>query len=283
MNAADKRCGPAVAVRRAVDVLALRSPSRHLIGDLARRRGPIADGETADFGRRVEIALHHSWREELGVGDVVEVRALGIERQVVAGIHVNREQIANRPLVLRPVEPLKRSSSRRELRSSGVRLRFERVGERGKRGFVTPHPGGRHLTGPQLADHFLGDVRVQPGARDLEGRKRKVAASASIVVTTRARRSHDGLRRQLAGRRHERRLARGRHRRRRPGRLGAQRADRAACGKTGDKGRPVHGPHRHTLSHIRAENARNPRCRRVASDCPPQKNSFMPICTFLGK
>ena len=94
------RNAAACTVRRAVDVLALRRPAGHRIGRFARRRAGIAHSQPADLGSRREIPLHQGRREELRVGDVVEVGALGVERQEIAGVYVQREQIVNRTRVL---------------------------------------------------------------------------------------------------------------------------------------------------------------------------------------
>ena len=80
------------AVRRALDVIPrmLRRVAGVGVGRVVRRRVAIADRHAADRGRRVQVRLEQRRRERLHVGDVVEVRALGVERQVVAGVDLER-------------------------------------------------------------------------------------------------------------------------------------------------------------------------------------------------
>ena len=109
------RDAAARAIRRALDMLPLRRPSRDRIGRFTRGRRGIADGQTADFGGRGEVGLHQGRRQQLRVGNVVEVRALRVERQVVAGIHVEREQIADGSRVLGAIEPLEARAARAQV------------------------------------------------------------------------------------------------------------------------------------------------------------------------
>jgi hypothetical protein len=73
---------------------------------------PIADRQPADRRRGVEIRLEQRRRQRLRVGDVVEVRALGVERQPAAGVHVEREQVAHGTRVLGPIETLEGADAR---------------------------------------------------------------------------------------------------------------------------------------------------------------------------
>jgi hypothetical protein len=58
--------------------------------NVTSRAVAVAHGEAADLGRRRQVGLHQRRREQLRVGDVVEVGAPGIERQVGAGVNVQR-------------------------------------------------------------------------------------------------------------------------------------------------------------------------------------------------
>ena len=174
------------AERGAFHLLALRHPAWHVEGDLAGRGAPVTDRQPADLRGGGQVRLHQGGREQLRVGDVVEVRALRIERQVVAGIDVERQQIADRLRILGPIQPLERPSSRR-YRLGLVHLRFERLGERGQHGRIgAAAPGRRHLPGPELANHLLGGVAIGGGVVNGVTLEREVAGLGAVAVTSHA-------------------------------------------------------------------------------------------------
>jgi hypothetical protein len=135
-----------------------------------RRRVTVADGHQADRGGGVEVCLEERRRQRLHVGDVVEVRALLIERQPAAGVHVEPQQIVHRAGVFGAIEALEGANPGIRLRR-GRRIdrRFERRDQRGvRRGVGTRRKRRRHHPRLQLANHLLRHVRVLRGAGDIE-------------------------------------------------------------------------------------------------------------------
>ena len=80
------------AVGRALDVVprVLGHVARVGVGRVDGRRRAIAHRDAADGGGGVQVRLEQRRRQRLRVGDVVEVRALGVERQPVAGVRLRR-------------------------------------------------------------------------------------------------------------------------------------------------------------------------------------------------
>ena len=117
------------AVRRALDVIPrmLRHVAGAAVGRVDRRRVAIADRHAADGAGRVEVRLEQRRRQRLRVGDVVEVRALGVERQPVAGVDVEREQIVDRARVLGAVQALEGAAAGIRLDRRGARRRPSRA------------------------------------------------------------------------------------------------------------------------------------------------------------
>ena len=105
---------PARAVRGAVDVIPrmLRDVAGGRVRVVDGWRVAVAHGHAADRGGGIQVRLEQRGRQRLRVRDVVEVRALGVERQPAAGVHVEREQIAHAARVLGPVETLEGASAR---------------------------------------------------------------------------------------------------------------------------------------------------------------------------
>ncbi len=183
------------AERRALDLLTLRGGARNEERHLARGGRLVAHRQAADLGGSGEIRLHHRRRQQLGVGDVVEVRHLGVERQVVAGVHVEAHQVAHRLRVLGAVEALERAAARRgHLRGAGIGGGFERGGQAIERRVGgTTSAGRRHLPGAHLADHLLGDIERIGRSCDLVALQAEPTGFRAIVVATGARLLHHGL------------------------------------------------------------------------------------------
>ena len=160
------------AVRRALDVIPrmLRHISGAAVSGVHRRRVAIADRHAADRARCVQIRLEQSRRQRLRVGDVVEVGALGVQRQPVAGVHVEREQIVHGARVFRPVQTLEGADAGIGLRGSRrVDLRLERRDQRRVRRGVWPRrQRGRHEAGLQFPDDLFRDLGVLRCLRDVE-------------------------------------------------------------------------------------------------------------------
>ena len=191
------RDAAARAVRGALDLIALRHPARHLVDGLDRAGRGVARREPADLAGRAEIAVHQRRRQHLNIGDVVEVGALGVERQIVARVDVETQQVTNRPRVLGAVQTLKAAAARIGIGGGRrVQARLELRGEACQSRFLWPPDAGRrHQAGPQLADHALGHLGLLDGHGDLERRERQVPGAEPVVVATPAGAVDDGLRR----------------------------------------------------------------------------------------
>ena len=173
------------SVRGAVDVIpgVLRDERRDGIGRLGDACLPVANGEPADRGRGVEIRLEQRRRQRLHVGDVVEVGALRVEREVVARIDVDAEEILYRILILVAIEALERTRARVE-RGAVVDHVLERLDQRQQRVAAwTRHARRRHHLRAELANHHLADVPVLDDLVDVEVVERQVARHVVRVVT----------------------------------------------------------------------------------------------------
>ena len=78
-------------VRRTLDAIRLRGPSRNPVLRFARSRFRITNGHPADCTCGAEVCVHQRRRKQLDVGDVVEVGALRIEWQIIPRINAKRE------------------------------------------------------------------------------------------------------------------------------------------------------------------------------------------------
>ena len=180
----DDRNAAACPVRRALDVIHLRDPARELVGRLARARVRVANSQAADLAGRAQVAGHQRRRQQLNVGNVVEIGALRVERQVLARVDVERQEVVDGALVLGAIETLKGPPAGVGIGGGQrIEVRFECCRETLERDLRRPaRARGRHHTRPQLADHFFGDRGVPVGCGDLERLQRQVAATAAIVV-----------------------------------------------------------------------------------------------------
>ena len=155
------------AVRRTLHVIprVLRAEGRRAVGRLRDRGVPVAHGDSADCCRGVQVGLEQRGRECLRVGDVVEIRALGIERQVVASVDLHAQEVANGMFVLRPVQPLK--GARPGVWPAGVvHDLFKRFNEGRKRiGRRPTRARRRHHLRTQFPDDLLR--RVHPSRRGI--------------------------------------------------------------------------------------------------------------------
>ena len=185
------------AVRRAFKMIPgmLRDIARVGIRVVDGGRVAVADGHAADRACGVEIRLEQRGRQRLLVGDVVEVGVLRIERQPIAGVHVERQEIVNRARVLRTIEALKGPDPRvRSRRGRGVHRRFERSHQRRMgRGIRMRRCRRRHVARLQLADHLLGHFGVLTGASHVERRQRQPTGLSCIAMARRAIAANHGV------------------------------------------------------------------------------------------
>ena len=142
--------------RQTLDMLLLSQIGIRAEGD-AGRFGHPAHGETADLLRRADVALEQG-RREVPDRHVVESVARGVRRQQRGDVDLQRQQVADRVVVLRAVQPAEGLRAARVglFRSDAVQLAFERRQRLPVRTLVrTATARRRHLPRPQLAGHFL--------------------------------------------------------------------------------------------------------------------------------
>ena len=101
----------------------LRDVAGVRVGAIDGRGVAVADGQAADLRRGVQIRLEQRGRDRLLVGDVVEVRALLIERQPRAGIDVEVEERLDRCPIFGTIEAREDARARIGLRG-GLRSSF---------------------------------------------------------------------------------------------------------------------------------------------------------------
>ena len=178
---------------RPVDALPLGEVTGLGVGGLAREHLQVAYRQPADLGGRVQVGVHERGGEQLDVGDVVEVGALGVEGQVEAGVDPEPEQVVHGGFVLRAVEALEGAGTGVGVARRGlVQGRLERLHQGQKRVARRPRKArGRHHAGAQLHDHALGDLGVVGRVFDLEALQRGVAGQEDVIVTNDAVRLHD--------------------------------------------------------------------------------------------
>ena len=181
------RGAAACSHRRAIHVLPLRREAGQLVGGRRGAGARVTDGQAADCARCVEVGIQHGGRRHLHVGDVVEVRALGIERKPGAGAYVDREQVVNRLLVLGAVESLEGAAPR--IRAKGRRpidKYLQRLGQNRERVTAgTLAAGGRHHSRPQLADHFLRRLGRLGCGRYVKALQHEIAGLVLLAVAPR--------------------------------------------------------------------------------------------------
>jgi len=164
------------AVGGAVDLIprVLRGEGRGLVEDLRQPGLAVPNGHAAHRRRGVEVALEQRGGERLHVGDVVEVGALLVEGQPVAGGHVEPQQIAHHALVLGTVEPLEGARARIDgARIHGLLQRFHERQEGVAAGALRARRG--HHLRAQLANDLFGGVA-------LGGRRQTVPAQVEIAA-----------------------------------------------------------------------------------------------------
>ncbi len=178
------------AVGRALDVVprVLGHVARVGVGRVDGRRRAIAHRDAADGGGGVQVRLQQRRRQRLRVGDVVEVRALGVERQPVAGVDFDAEHLANRALVLGTVQALERAAAGiGRLGGGGIERGLERGDQRRlHRGSGTLRGARRHHARLQLDDHLLRDLGMLCRLRHIERCQRQPGRRTTLVVAGRA-------------------------------------------------------------------------------------------------
>ncbi len=112
---------------------ALERIARRLVDLFKRLRREIADGQPADPARGRHVALEQRRRGREHGRDVVESVARIVDRQPLARLDVDGQQIADRVAVLGAIQPVNRRPARIGVcRSRAVERRLEESGERGQ-------------------------------------------------------------------------------------------------------------------------------------------------------
>ena len=192
------------AVGGAFHPFGLRGPAGDLVLGLARGGSRVAEGKPRDAAGPVQVGLQQGGREHLGVGDVVEVRALGVEREVFARVDVEIEQVLDRAFVLGAVQALEGAGAGIGVgRDRGVHAVLERADQELQRVADGPgHPRRGHHPRAQLEDHLLHGlgarrkvVDVEAGEGQVAGQERVVVADLAIALNDRG----EGGVRQMSG------------------------------------------------------------------------------------
>ena len=176
--------------------------------DVDHRRHPgIAHREAADFSRGVQVALHGCRRDEQQIRDVVETAGDVVLWKQRGEVHllrkrIEREQIANRVLILGTAQPMQ------QRQRPGIRLRACRAIELGfeerRNGFIRRLIWSRrvdrwHRRGSQLPDDLLPKLRVCPDVAEIRGIDHQPRDLRRRVVTGYAVPSENRPRRLLLG------------------------------------------------------------------------------------
>ena len=161
----------------------LRHILRNLVDRLRCRSLDITNHHARDCSRRVQVRFGKRRRQRLHIGDVVEVCALGIERQKVTGVDFDFEEILDDALVLRAIHALKGAIARVN-RSRVIHVAFERFDQREQRvALGSLGPRWRHHLGAQLPDHLFCNHSVFRGIVDAVGGENQVALFRALAVT----------------------------------------------------------------------------------------------------
>ena len=172
------------AVRRALHPLELGGPPRNVVAGFRGGGARIADREAADVAGGAKVGIHQGCREQLDIGDVVEVGADRVLRQVVGPVHRQRQQIPDGGAVFGPVQPLEGAAAGVGIGGGHlVHLPFERFGDLDERRlFRTAGTGRGHHPEPQLRDHLLGEVGVLGRSAGIEAVEGHVPGLHPVVV-----------------------------------------------------------------------------------------------------
>ena len=190
----DGRLSTARALRSSLSDFCLRRETRKLVRRRGGARRRIANRKPTDCTRGIHVRIEERGRRCLRVGNIVEVRALGVERQPGAGADVDRHEILDGTLVFSPVQTLKGATARIRIgRCFGVDQLFHRFGKHNEciaAGSIASWR--RHHARAQLHDHLLRSFWRKCRIRDIETGQRQIAQLATFAVTRLgARLTHD--------------------------------------------------------------------------------------------
>ena len=192
------------AAGRAGHPVPLRRVARIGVGHRVAGRVGYPDRQPADLVRGAKVGVQVGGGEHLNVGDVVEVRALGVERQIVATVDFKVEQVADGRRVFRPVQALEGPVSGHRVAGSGFVDELFQGLDQHDQGIAcrSRHAGRRHHARAQLANHLLGGLRGLRSILHMERRETEIAGQQGVVVADLAVHANDAgqvLRRDVAG------------------------------------------------------------------------------------
>ena len=183
-----KHGAAAGANRKPLEMTLLREVGGHPDRFTAGRSARTADREPADLLGSRDIAIEQR-RRQVADRHVVEAVAGIVGRQERAHVDVERQEIADRVVILGSGEPPDRRRPAR-IRAGGGRSieRGLQVADHGVVGRIVRAflADGRHLAGPQLANHLLPDVRMADHVAGSNHIERETAFLVVLVVTRQA-------------------------------------------------------------------------------------------------
>ena len=147
----------------------LHQEIRHVVRLLLGRHADVADREPRDARRRVRITLDEHRRDAERARDVVEAEAGIVAGQELLRVDVEREQIVNRVLVLRAIQPMQGRPARiRVARRELVERAFEIGDER-----LALAPRRDAARSPAASCRSAACARPFPTPRDAPRRRRR--------------------------------------------------------------------------------------------------------------
>ena len=187
--------GPSAgAERQAVDVVLLGAVGGHDHHPAARGGRPAAHGQLGDGPGGGEIPLHQGRRQPPAV-HVVEPEGGVVPRQQRGDVDLQRQQVADRVLILGPVQPPE------GLGAAGIGMGPRRLVERGLeigqeapagRGIGTRTRTRGHRARAQLPDDLLPDLRVRGDVSNVHAFQRQPARLEAVAVAGDAVPGEDG-------------------------------------------------------------------------------------------
>ena len=181
--------------------IVLQQGGMHPVGRHGRTDGGNADGEAADPPRCRQVPRHQVRRDREHVAVVVEAVLVGVVgRQQLGDVDVDREQVADRGVILGPVQAMKGLAAARIRtgQGDGVDLRLQPRGDGAVRFLGWSRVArGRHRPRAQLDDDLLPGLGVGADDRNVVRVQGQVGRAQPIVVAADAEpveRRSNGLR-----------------------------------------------------------------------------------------
>ena len=152
-----------------------------------RNGGRQANGEPGDLAADRQIPFEVGRGNRQNVSEVVEAAvSCLVSRQLRGHVDIEREEIADRVVVLHAIEAMDRSDSSRVRvgRPCAIDRGLERRGHRIVDGDIGPrHSGRRHRPGVKLRQDALPDLGVRSRVRDLDAFEHEARGMESLAMT----------------------------------------------------------------------------------------------------